>query len=73
MMVFHHNYCFESKKKFGETMKFEMIKPTEEEVYLYAKYILISAKMEKEAPIMALIYIERLLSKTGTLLNHWNW
>jgi len=54
-------------------MKFEMIKPTEEEVYLYAKYILISAKMEKEAPIMALIYIERLLSKTGTLLNHWNW
>ena len=29
--------------------------------------------MEKEAPIIALIYLERLLLKTGALLNHWNW
>jgi len=73
MMVFHSNYCFESKQKFGETMRFENSKPTEEEIYLYAKYVVLSSKMEKEAPIMALIYIERLLTRSGTLLNHWNW
>jgi hypothetical protein len=29
--------------------------------------------MEKEIPLMALAYIERLLTKVGVLMNHWNW
>ena len=29
--------------------------------------------MEKEIPLMALTYIERLLTKVGILMNHWNW
>lgn len=29
--------------------------------------------MEKEIPLMALVYIERFMSSTGMLLNHWNW
>ena len=63
-MVFHANYNFKSKQKFGDTMKFEKTCPTENEIYTYAKYILLSAKMEKEAPIIALIYLERLMLKT---------
>lgn len=72
-MVFHVNYNFRSKTKFGETLSFTASKPTEQDIYLYAKYVVLSAKMEKEAPIIALIYLERLLLKTGALLNHWNW
>ena len=29
--------------------------------------------MEKEIPLMALVYIERFMNQTGMLLNHWNW
>lgn len=42
-------------------------------MYYYSKYVVISSKMEKEIPLMALIYIERLLTKCGILVNHWNW
>lgn len=58
MLPFHANYEFDSKQKFGETLKFENTKPTEDEIYLYVKYVVLSSKMEKEIPIMALIYIE---------------
>jgi len=29
--------------------------------------------MEKEIPLMALVYIERFMNNTGMLINHWNW
>ena len=29
--------------------------------------------MEKEIPILCLVYIERFLTKTGVLMNHANW
>jgi len=29
--------------------------------------------MEREIPLMALIYIERFVTKTGILINHLNW
>lgn len=54
-------------------MKFEQTCPSENDIFNYAKYVVLSAKMEKEAPIIALIYLERLMLKTGTLINHWNW
>jgi len=54
-------------------MKFENACPTENEIYTYAKYVVLAAKMEKEAPIISLIYLERLMLKTGVMLNHWNW
>lgn len=73
MMLFHANYCFDSHQKFGETLTFKNTKPTEEEIYLYVKYVVLSSKMEKEIPIMALIYIERMINKVGILINHWNW
>lgn len=48
-------------------------RPTQEDIYYYAKYIMLSSRMEKEIPLVALIYIEKLLTKTGILMNHWNW
>ena len=47
--------------------------PSEDEVYYYCKYVILSSKMEKEIPILALVYIERFLTKTGMLINHCNW
>ncbi len=47
--------------------------PTEEELYYYCKYVIISGRMEKEIPILCLIYLERFLTKTGLLMNHSNW
>lgn len=47
--------------------------PTLEELYYYCKYVIISGRMEKEIPILCLVYIERFLTKTGVLMNHANW
>jgi hypothetical protein len=47
--------------------------PSLEELYYYCKYVIISGRMEKEIPILCLVYIERFLTKSGLLMNHWNW
>ena len=47
--------------------------PTIEELYYFCKYVIILGRMEKEIPILCLVYIERFLTKTGILLNHLNW
>ena len=47
--------------------------PTLEEIYYYCKYVIISGRMEKEIPILCLVYLERFLTKTGVLMNHANW
>ena len=33
----------------------------------------IASKMENESPIIAMVYIERILFKTGILINKYNW
>jgi len=35
--------------------------------------VIISGRMEKEIPILCLVYLERFLTKTGVLMNHANW
>lgn len=47
--------------------------PSENDIYEYCKYVTSSSKMENEIPIICLVYIERLLTKTGLLLNKENW
>ena len=44
-----------------------------EELYYYCKYIIVQGRMEKEIPILCLVYIERFLTKSGLLMNHSNW
>jgi hypothetical protein len=44
-----------------------------EELYYYCKYVIISGRMEKEIPILCLIYLERFFTKTGILMNYGNW
>jgi hypothetical protein len=47
--------------------------PSIEEIYYYCKYVIVSGRMEKEIPILCLIYIERFLTKSGLLMNFSNW
>ena len=82
MLKYHPNFDFESGIMLGEeewNSSFELAKyfddecPHLDEIYYYTKYVVLQSKMEKEIPLMALAYIERLLSKVGILMNHWNW
>lgn len=82
MLKFHPNFDFEimemvdmdmPKHSLGLVQYYSSEVPTHEEVYYFTKYVVHSSQMEKEIPLMALIYIERLLTKLGILMNHWNW
>lgn len=82
MLKYHPNYDFDLDMMTGDlewNSSFELAKhfkdewPHLDEIYYYTKYVVISSKMEKEIPLMALAYIERLLTKLGILVNHWNW
>jgi hypothetical protein len=70
MRIFNQNYLFKEDKIIGEEF---MGEPSIEEIYYYCKYIIVSGRMEKEIPILCLIYIERFLTKSGLLMNHNNW
>lgn len=72
MRVFDQNYNFDMDMTYGQDSMY-MARPTEEEIYYYCKYVIIQGRMEKEIPILCLIYIERFLTKTGLLMNHTNW
>ena len=45
---------------------------SEEDIADYCKYVTISCKMENEIPIIALIYLEKLMLSTGILLTKFN-
>lgn len=70
MIVFNERYDVMSAKLDDSV---ELIPPTFELLYSYARYVVIASKMEKEIPIIALVYLERLLERTGILMNNLNW
>ena len=47
--------------------------PSERDIYKFCKKVLVYSRMEKEIPIIALIYIEKLMITTGLLMNELNW
>jgi hypothetical protein len=72
MRIFDYHYDFPT-----DTMTFfedeTLLNPTLEELYYFCKYVIISGRMEKEIPILCLIYLERFFTKTGILMNYGNW
>ena len=50
-----------------------VVDPSVSDIAEYCKYITLSCKMENEVPVIALVYIERILRKTGILINKYNW
>jgi len=47
--------------------------PARDYLFEYCLDIILAAKMEKECSIICLVYIERLMNKTGFPLDHMNW
>ena len=47
--------------------------PSEADIYEYCTYVTQSCKMENEIPVICLVYLERLIMKTGILLTAENW
>ena len=72
MRIFDQNYDFDTDQLIGGEQQY-VEDPTLEELYYYCKYIIIQGRMEKEIPILCLIYIERFLTKSGLLMNYSNW
>ena len=62
---------FDNDEQFNPDM--EILDPSIEDIAAYSKYVTIASKMENEAPVVALVYIERILFKTGILINKYNW
>ena len=69
MKVYNDKYNVETEK-FED---FELVPADFNLIYKYSKYVVVASKMEKEIPIVALVYLERLLTRTGILMNQENW
>ena len=59
----------------AEIIDYEMVvhEIGEADIADYCKYVVISCKMENEIPVIALIYLEKLMLSTGILLTKYNW
>ena len=68
---FDERLDFDNDEQFNPDI--EILDPSVEDIAAYSKYVTIASKMENEAPVVALVYIERLLLKTGILVNKYNW
>ena len=75
MRVFDFNYDFETDelRQGDESAMIQAMSPSLEEIYYFCKYILVTGRMEKEIPILCLIYLDRFTRKTGLLINGGNW
>jgi len=73
--VFNLNYDFESDTyvEFEEINPIFLQVPAEQDIYKFCKKIMSCSKMEHEIPIIALLYIEKLMLRTGLLMNQINW
>lgn len=70
LQFFDVRYNFETETLQDE---YDVHEPTAQIISEYCKYVTISSKMENETPIIALVYIERLLRKSNILINRFNW
>jgi len=72
LRVFSERFEFENDELLTESMV-PLISPSEADIFEYCNYVTQSCKMENEIPIICLVYLERLIMKTGILLTNDNW
>jgi hypothetical protein len=73
MRIFDKAYDFDlDELNVGDEIECPL-NPSLEEIYYFCKYMIITGRMEKEIPILCLIYLDRFTKKTGILINHNNW
>jgi hypothetical protein len=70
--IFNDNYDFANDVHLDD-LDFNYYVPLQKQLYKYCKYIMVQSQMEKEIPIICLLYIEKLMMKTSLLVNPKNW
>lgn len=61
------------RQEFDDIQAFAGRAPSETDIYNFCKNIIFRSKMEKECSIVCLIYIERMIQKSGLYINEKNW
>jgi hypothetical protein len=61
------------RQEFDDPQAFSGRAPSETDIYNFCKNIIFRSKMEKECSIICLIYIERMIQKSGLYINEKNW
>ncbi|OMJ65789.1 hypothetical protein SteCoe_37618 [Stentor coeruleus] len=61
------------RQEFDDPQAFSGRAPSEIDIYNFCKNIIFRSKMEKECSIICLIYIERMIQKSGLYINEKNW
>ena len=61
------------RHRMAEMFNEEIALPDEVGVYNYVKNLVVRGQLEYEVPIVSLVYLERLVGKSGIRLNHYNW
>jgi hypothetical protein len=61
------------RQEFDDPQAFVGRAPSETDIYNFCKNIIFRSKMEKECSIICLIYIERMIQRTGLYINEKNW
>jgi len=69
--IFNDNYNID-KSTFEEPNS-KIDPPSENDVRLFCQTILVKGQMDLEIPIICLLYIEKLMKKSGLLMNNSNW
>ena len=72
MRIFDYscNFYVDQMEQYGEDF---VDVPTLEELYYCCKNVILAGRMEKEIPILCLVYLERFLTATGILMTGRNW
>ena len=61
------------RHRMAELFNEEVVVPDETGVYNYVKNLVVRGQIEYEVPIVSLVYLERLVGKSGIRLNNSNW
>ena len=61
------------RNEFDDPQAFAGRAPSETDIYNFCKNIIFRSKMEKECSIICLIYVERMIHRTGLYINEKNW
>ena len=61
------------RHRLAELFNEEVVQPDENGVYNYVKNLVVRGQLEYEVPIVSLVYLERLVGKSGIRLNNANW
>ena len=72
MTIYDEHYDFDEDRLLTDE-EIEIIPPSLDLVSKYINYVVKASKMEAEIPILGFLYLEKVLKRSGLLMNGMNW